>query len=324
MLTLEYVDGFSLNQFIEVQAEVKIKGNQLARHIADSFVKQFFEYGFFHADPHPGNIFILKDGKILFLDFGLVGFLDDTLTSLGAAMFLSLIQKDIENLVTLLVKMENRYDEKKDSQDSTNIVRVNNLRKDLNILVLQWSNTGQAGQFTKLLADLLKVAASNGINVPVDFSMLAKAIVTLDVVVKRLDPDFDIAEWEKPMVEKIISRKLKGKHLQSRVKNIGMVLEDLFKKLPDSTATIVENIEKGRFGMEVDPRQLIEYEKLLDTNSKVNSYGTVLAAIIIASALIYQAQNQPHFFGFSLAQIGLYGSLVLVLLFLISNKKKGK
>ncbi len=323
VLTLEFVDCYSLADVVEGRAKKKFNKKALAKHIADSFIRQFFEYGFFHADPHPGNIFVLKDSKILFLDFGMVGLMDDALTSLGAAMFLALIQRDVENLVTLLAKLEARYGDSKDESGTEKTVKLNSLRKELNVLVMQWSVTGQAGQFTKLMSEILRAAVRNGITVPTDLSMLGKSIITLDVVVKKLDGNFSIAQWEAPMVEKIVSRKISKKRFAANAKNAALVLEDLLKKLPDSTAAIVENIESGKFGMEVNRGQLAEYEHLLNANSKINSYGTLLSAAIIASALIYQVKDLPRILGLSVAQIGLYGSLFLVLLYLISNRKKG-
>lgn len=315
VLTLEYIDGQPLKAVVENTAPGKYNKKLIAHRIADSFVKQFFEYGYFHADPHPGNIFILPGNKIMFLDFGMVGFLDDQLTNLGASLFMSLLQKDIENLVALLLKMETFYDENTDRKDVRDVVKVNNLRKELNELVLQWSAAGQAGQFTKLFSELLRTAVRNGINVPTNFTMLGKAVITLDVVVKQLDPEFEMTRWEQPMVEQILSRKLAGKRLKSRAQNIALTMEELLKKLPDSTATIVDNLEKGRFGMEINTDQLLQYEKLLNANSKMNNYSLLLGALLVAAALIYQAKGQPEIFNFSVPQIALYGSLILVVLY---------
>src|SRR3989344_1115901 len=320
VLTLEYVDGWSLKEVITGKAKLgKLTHKQLAHNIADSFVKQFFDYGFFHADPHPGNIFVLENGHILFLDFGMVGFLDDKLTGIGAAAFLAIIQKDVENLVALLLKIEENYDEKADSAEARDLVRINSLRKDLNQLILQWSIGEQSGNFTRLLFEVLSTAVKNGINVPTDMTMLSKAIITLDVVVKQLDREFRMDTWEQPMVEKIIGRKLKGEKIRGRIQNIGLVIEELVGRLPDSTANIVSNLEKGRFGMEISQKQLLDYERLLNANSHASSYGTVLAAVVIASALIYQAKGQPEIWGLSVAQIGLYGSFILIVLYLLSN-----
>lgn len=315
VLTLELVQGISLGDLVAGHKIIKHNNKQLAHVIADSFVRQFFEYGFFHADPHPGNIFVLKNGHVTFLDFGMVGFLDERLTSLASTMFVALMQKDIETLVNLLIKLEENYDDKANKRP----VNAAGLRKELNQLVLQWPESGQAGKFTNLLASILDTAVKNGINVPTDLSMLAKSIITLDVVVKQLDPEFQMEKWERPMVEKILTKKLEGKNLKSAAKISAITLEELIKKLPESTAAVVERLEQGRFGMEVSGQQLVEYEKLLNANSKINTYGMLLAAVLIASALIYQVKGQPELFGLSVAQIALYGSLALIVIFLLQN-----
>lgn len=318
VLTLEYINGISLGEIISGREKIKYDQKKLAHIIADSFVRQFFEYGFFHADPHPGNIFVLPNGHVTFLDFGMVGFLDERLTNLASTMFVALMQKDIETLVSLLMKLEENYDDRSQKRP----VNANGLRKQLNQLVLQWPDSGQAGKFTKLLAQILDTAVQNGIEVPTDLSMLGKSIVTLDIVVKQLDPNFQMEKWEEPMVEKIINRKLAGKNFMSAAKISAFVVEDLIKKLPESTAAVVQRLEQGRFGMEMSGQQLMEYEKLLNANSKINAYGTLLAAILIASALIYQVKGQPEFFGLSVAQIAMYGSLILIILFLLTNQNK--
>lgn len=324
VLTLEYVDGFSLGDIIKGKKKIKVNKKELAHHIADSFIRQFFEYGYFHADPHPGNLFLIKNNHLMYLDFGMVGFLDNTLTGLGSAMFLALIQKDVENIVSILLKIEANYDEKADQKDMRDIVRVNNLRKELSVLILQWSSGSQAGQFTKLFSDMLRIGVKNGVGIPTDLVMLGKSITTLDVVVKELDKDFNMQEWEQPMVEKIMQKKLAGKNLSSQLQSKGLIVEDLIKRLPASTATVIDNLERGHFGMEINPQQLVGYERLLNANSRVNSYGTLLASVLIASALIYQVKGQPEFLGLSIAQIAFYGSLALVVLYFISNLRKGK
>ncbi len=325
VLCLEFVEGKQVSEVIKDLDYPQEEKAQLARHVADAFIRQFFEYGFFHADPHPGNVFVLPDNKILFLDFGMVGFLDESLTALGSAMFLALIQKDTQNLVDLFIKMEENYDERLKEQKVEDLVNINNLRKELNVLILQWSSgmSGQGNNFTKLFSEMLNIAVQNGISVPTDLTMMGKAIVTLDVVAKQLSSDFKIEEWEKSTLQRIVKRKLSAKNLQSRAQNMGLIIEDLIKRLPASSSSIVSNIEKGRFGMEINTQQLVDYERLLNANSKISSYGTLLGAIILASALIYQVTNQPKFFGFTIAQIGLYGSVILIALFFLGNLKKG-
>jgi hypothetical protein len=130
--------------------------------------------------------------------------------------------------------------------------------------------------------------------------------------------------YDKPILQRIVKRKLSLKNLQSKSQNMAIIIEDLIKRLPSSSSSIISNIERGRFGMEINTQQLVDYERLLNANSKINSYGTLLGAIVLASALLYQAGSQPKVFGWTIAQIGLYGGILLITLFFISNSNKSK
>ena len=236
-----------------------------------------------------------------------------------------LTKKDIEKLVTLLLKIEEDYDEKLDKKPLKEIVKVNALRKELNELVQQWTSKAGAGSFTKLFYELLNTAVRNGIGVPIDLIMLSKSIVTIDAVAKELDPEFRLEEWEGPLVEKIVLNKLKPKKIKSQLENTAYIFENIIKKFPESTEKILKNIETGKFGLDINTTQLLGYETLLDKTSRIKTQGTLIAGILIASALLYQVEDQPIIFGWPLAKIGLYTGLILAILLLVKNIfKKGE
>jgi ubiquinone biosynthesis protein len=324
VLTLEFVEGPSLGEVLSGHAKAGLDKKQLAHLIADSFVRQCFEYGFFHADPHPGNIFIIKNKHIMFLDFGMVGFLDAKLTGIAANVFLALMQRDVEGVLNYLLQIEEDYDESLGEREASQAVKVNVLRRQLTELILQWPTQGQAGNYTQLFIQMLDNAVKSGIKVPVDLLMLGKTVATLDVVMKELDPEFRLETWEKPLFEKIILKRLEAKEVRAQLTKKALVIEDLVKKLPESTARIVKNLESRRVGMELNTQQLLEYERLLNANSRLNSRGALIAAMIVAAALLYNVENQPRVFGWTLAQLGLVVGIGLLIIFLLSNFKKGE
>jgi ubiquinone biosynthesis protein len=324
VLTLEFVEGVSLGEVINHRAKPALGRKQIAHFIADSFVKQCFEYGFFHADPHPGNIFIIKNKHIMFLDFGMVGFLDSKLTGIAANIFVALMQKDVESVVNFLLQIEEDYDETLGERAVEQAVKVNALRRQMTELILQWPVQGQAGNYTQLFSQMLDSAVKSGVRVPVDLLMLGKTVTTLDVVMKELDPEFRLEAWEKPLLEQIILKRLQGKEVKSQLTKQALVVEELMKKLPESTAKIVKNLEGRRLGGELNVQQLLEYERLLNANTRLNSSGVLIAAMIVAAALLYKVENQPRVFGWTLAQLGLIFGFGLVIILLLSNFKKGE
>lgn len=324
VLTLEYVAGVSLQDILSGKTKKKINKKLVARYIGNSFVKQFFEYGYFHADPHPGNIFVIKNDNLMFLDFGMVGFLDQRLTSMASSMVLALLQKDIETLVQFAVELEESYGEA-GTAGNNGRSKVNALRKELNVLVLQRTSTNVAGQYSQLMFELLNAFVRNGFSAPVDLVMLSKSILTLDNVMTQLDPDLNLEEWERPMMEKIVKDRFGPKKVQERMQNTAFVFDDLLRTLPQSTAKIIENLEKGHAGRDtISAEQLLEYERLLNARTKARSYGAILAGLLIVAAVLYRLPDQPRIFGIDLATVSLYGAFVFVLLYLFTNLKKGE
>lgn len=325
VLTLEYIEGESLGKIMSGMTSEKVDKKLVAHRIGESFIRQYFEYGYFHADPHPGNLFVVKNNNLVFLDFGMVGYLDQRLTSLASGMFLALIQRDAENLVTLALQIEESYDERAENEDVQQIVKVNALRKELNELLVQWPSSDEAGRFTRLFFDVVNAAIKNGFAVPVDLIMLSKSVMTLDIVMKELDPSINLEQWEGAMVQKILKEKFKTKRVKSQIQNTSIILDDLLKTLPESTARIINNLEKAKFGKGTELKDLLEYEQLLNASHRMNNYAILIAALIIGSTLIYQVRDQPKIMGLTLSHFGLYTGLILLVLFLITNfLRKGK
>lgn len=325
VLTLEYIAGDSLHEILAGKNKEQVNRKLIAERIGESFIRQYFEYGYFHADPHPGNLFVVKNNNLVFLDFGMVGFLDQRLTNIASGMLLALMQRDVENLVALAMQIEESYDERLQTQDMDKLVKINSFRKDVTQLLLQWPKTDQAGQFSRLFFDSVNVAINNGLAVPVDMVMLSKSIMTLDTVVKELNPDMNLEKWEKPLVEKILQKKFHAGRLKSRMQNTSIVMDDLLRTLPESTAKIIGNLEKAKFGSDVNSQQLAEYEQFLNASYRVNNFVILIVLVFIVSVLAYQMNNQPKFFGLTVSQLGLYVGLVLIFIFIINNLfRKGK
>ncbi len=325
VLTLEYIDGLSLRKVVADKASHKVNKKLLCEHIINSYVKQFFKYGFFHADPHPGNIFVLGGNRLMFLDFGMVGFLDDRLAGLAGALFLALVQKDIESLVTLLLQIEQSYDDKPRDPAENQNTRVNLLRKELDQLVLQWSgvqNSQQVG-FTELMFRMLNAAVKSGFAVPVDLVMLGKSVMTLDMVIKELDPELKLENWGKVMLEQITKERMRPRRIQGRLQNTALILDDLLKNLPESTAKIVGNLERAEFGQRLDPRELARYERLLDANSRLHSHGWLFALWAVVFLFLYWSKFNPLIFSIPLTSLVVAAGALLIVSFLISNIKKG-
>jgi ubiquinone biosynthesis protein len=242
VLTLELIEGFHLQDIIEnnlsPQTLSTVNKKTIAKRFGDTFIFQYFKYGFFHADPHPGNIIIDKKNRLFFLDFGMVGIIDSKLVDIASGIFLSLLQKDADGIVQNIIRLENEYtkDTWKDKVDESSLSR------DITELVLDWSANGKAGKFTELYYRIVNSAICNGVTVPVDLIMLSKSIVTIDIIIQKLNPDFRLENWETKITISNREKQLKKWDL-SHMNNLIFFINDLAKDLPESLPKILKNLE---------------------------------------------------------------------------------
>ncbi len=259
----------------------------------------------------------------MLLDFGMVGFLDNRLASLATSMFLSLLQKDIDNLIILILQIEENYNSGPKPEGMRQSVDVNALRKELNELIIQWPiTTKRSGGFTRLFYEVINVATRSGVSVPTDLIMLSKAIVTLDRVVLDLDPDFELEKWEKPLIEKIIRKRLSPKDVQNKLQGAALVFEDLLQKLPETSSNILANLEKNRGDTALNHGELQNFELLMRANSRLSTSSIILAAMLVAGALIYDSAPGQVFWGLTLPEMLLFTGGGLAVLLFLSNLRR--
>lgn len=320
VLTLEFIDGESLKKIIDAPGGERRK-KLIVKYGAQAFARQYFEFGFFHSDPHPGNIFVTKKGVLYFLDFGMVGRLDSRLTETIASIFLSLLQKDEEKIVQLMSLMHEDYADERTSQLSS--IQVNGFRKAASEIIDQWFGvTDSRHNLTRIFYDLVRAASNNGFFVPVDVILMAKSIVTLDVVTKALDPDFELAQFEEPIIRQLLNKRLDPKRIVREVEDLGQVLEKMVAALPAYSEQLSKHLAQGRLSMDLNPQQMAEYEARLDRRASKNSLATVVAALFIGSVLLAQMKEPVTFLNFRLSSVGFVLGFLLLLKLLTNFKER--
>jgi len=310
VLTLEYVNGVPLKDIIATKGNARRQA-RIARMGADAFMRQYFEFGFFHADPHPSNIFILKDDTVYFLDFGIVGRLDSRLTEIVAELFLALLQKDERGVVEAMTAMHREY---ADSNSALANSTVNAFRKAAAEIIDQWFGVkSRTHSFTRIFYDLLHAAVSHGLFVPVDVLMMAKSIVTLDSVTRQLNPKFDIGAFEEPLLRRMIKKRLDPNRLAREAKDVVSSLEHMISLLPRYSGRLSEELASGSFGQEPRPFDLAAFELRLEARAARRSNAIMAAALFIGSAALFRLSSEPHLGGVAFSTIGFLLGFVLLL-----------
>ena len=288
VLTLEYIDGIKVSDR-EALLLKGFKPEQIAHNGAVFFLKQVLDFGIFHGDPHPGNFFILENGIICMLDFGMVGHLSEDVRDYLVDLLQAVLGRDPERIVSLLSSSGDLPDE----------VNLPNLRHDLTFFIdnyydipLHEINTG------RLLDEFFGILSLYRIRFSPDLMLLAKALVIIEGIGRKLDPDFNMIVHLKPFMEKIVREKVSPAYLGKEASRVLISFATLFKNLPRDLQAFINRLNHNRFKIDLEHRGLDRLINDLDRSSNRISFSLLIASLIIGSSLIMQTEKGPMLFGF--------------------------
>jgi len=298
ILTMEYIDGIKISNIDELEA-AGLDRKQIAVNGAQAILKQIFEYGFFHADPHPGNIFVLPNNVIAPLDFGMVGSLDEEQMEAVGALLTAFVKKDVKKIISVFVDlgvMENTLD-------------IRNLKLDLSDFLDRYYQVPLYQlDMGKILNEMIMLMRNYHIRLPAELTLMGKALITEEGVGRVLDPEFDMVILAKPYVEKMMIRKLDPrKHLREFAGTLDEFIR-LFKILPAEIRLVTAKVKKGEIKIQFEHRGLDNLIAGLNRTGNRLSFSLIVAALIIGSSLIVHNDKGPQIFDLSV--FGIFGYLI--------------
>lgn len=201
VLVMEYVSGTKLSDEEKLK-EKGINRTTLAKRFVEAMFQQVFVDGFFHADPHPGNILALPDEKIIFMDFGMVGHLTpQTQDDLGTFV-IALMRQDTDGIMKALMQLGMISDE----------VDMNSLYQDIEQLRLKYYDVPLSSvSLSEAIEDLFAVSYEHRIHIPSELTLLGKTLLTIEGIVEKLDPELSIVKMAEPFGRELIKRKVHPK-----------------------------------------------------------------------------------------------------------------
>ncbi|WP_308446554.1 ABC1 kinase family protein [Vogesella indigofera] len=293
----DFIDGFSASPVSALPA-AGLDPSLLARRGADAVLKMILLNGYFHADPHPGNVIFLPEDRIAFIDFGMVGRLShrrrDEIVDLLAAM----AQRDEHAMMGVLIGWTGSVpvDEEQFAEDIGEIFFQYDhvVLKDLNM--------------SQLINDLMALIRNHGILLPADMAMLFKALITLEGLGRQLEPQFQLVEHLTPFVRKLIIERYRPEALLKRGRE---TLSDGFAmlaSLPRDIIRIGRDIKHGKFRINLDLKRLEQFGHQLDKSVNRLTMGIVTGCLIIGSSIVMTVDGGPTLFG--LPVFGFLGFMV--------------
>ncbi|MFA5321841.1 MAG: AarF/ABC1/UbiB kinase family protein [Smithella sp.] len=315
VLTMDYVDGIKVSEVEKLEA-AELNLQTITSRGADFIMKQVFEFGFFHADPHPGNVFVLPDNVICPLDFGMTGSVDKNTRALFVDILESIAKKDAERCARLMLKL-GEYDEEPD-------IRL--LEKEIDdFMSKHLFKSLKEIDLARMLQDLLEIASHNRIRIPPVIFLMMKAFAAMEGIARLLDPEFDMIAHAEPFVKRAkLARYSPGK-----------IAEDLFttfsdslyvlQALPREVLQVTRLIRQNKMTINMEMRWPDTFLRDIDQASNRLSFSIIIAALIIGSAYLLAYSTPPLFYGVSLVgMLGFSAAAFLGIWLLIAILRKGR
>ncbi len=295
LLTMEYVAGIKVSD----QAKLDSLGYDrklIASRGADLILEQIFKHRFFHADPHPGNVYILPGNVVCYLDFGMMGRVSKSAQEKFADMIFGYTMRDEKKIATAilsLVAVSDEPDRQLLERDISELIETHLYRplKDLKIALL--------------LSAVMDFFTRHRLRLPPDIFLMIKALAETESIGGALDPDFDMSRKLAPFIRQFKMDKLSPGRLFKNILWAGEELGQLLSETPGDLNDIVKQIKQGRVKIGFEHRGLEKLIFEMDRSSNRVSFALIISAIVIGSSLIITADLGPHLFGFSL--LGLLG-----------------
>lgn len=315
VLTAEFIDGIKVSELQQL-ADAGLDRKQITDRGAEILLKQIFDHGFFQADPHPGNIFVLPDNVICLIDFGMVGSVDRRTRERFVELIDAVVQKDPYRTTQVFLEIVDREEEPDQRL----------LERDIaDLLSRHLYRPLQDIRIGKLLQQLLETASRHGLRIPPDLFLMLKALTTVEGVACMLDPGFDIFRKAEPFIRRIMLERFAPQRISGDVAQLASGLMKFVHQFPKDLLDIARLARQKKLFLRIENQGL---DKMLATHDQISnrvSFSIIIAALIIGSALIVISEIPPLFYGISL--IGIIGFLAAALMgiwLLVAILRKGR
>ncbi|HZW68345.1 MAG TPA: AarF/ABC1/UbiB kinase family protein [Pseudogracilibacillus sp.] len=271
VLTMEMIHGIKVNKYEELE-ELNYDKKLIASRIADAMLHQILDAGFFHGDPHPGNIYVLPDNRVAFLDFGMVGQLSNDLKYYFSSLVISLQSGDTDGMLNTF----------NDWGLLDNVDNINALRRDMDALQLKYYDVPLHHiSLGGVMIEVFSIAYKHHIEIPTDIAVLGKAILTLETILENLDPELSIMDAVEPYGKRLLLKRynplrIARKSWRSLLENITIISE-----LPRDLKDISTAMKRGKLQFDINIFEIQYILNKLDRIANRISFSVILLAFSI-------------------------------------------
>ena len=304
VLTLERLKGESLGTVLDTDRP-DVDRKALAVRLADAYLKQFFEVGIFHADPHPGNILVTPPATIGLIDFGQIGVLSQEQSTRFLMLVLAALYREPDLMIDVL--------------DDLNALgphtRRDQLSRSLRLLLDKYHGLPlkRVDPF-HIFVEATQIVRDNDVTIPSNVMMLVKALTTVTSVARQLDPDLDLTALLAPRMRSMVADRLAPANLAKTAGIAVWQILGVLRSAPGQIKAILRQLARGQWELNVQHQNLDRLTNELDRSSNRLAISIVIAAVIVGSSVVVGTAGELPFLSISLRSLGVVGYLIAAVL----------
>lgn len=313
VLCMEFIDGIKVTDKAGLLAH-NIDPVTISEVGLRLFISQILDYGFFHADPHAGNILVQKDGKVVFIDFGAVGKIPPNDKEVLENMIVSFVAKNPHKIVRYLKKMAVSYQIPDDRRFENDVEEILDFVHSTSLKEIDPQSV------INKMKDVLK---DNRLYMPDYFYLLFKGIGLIEGVGRTINPDLDVVKSLHPYTKKILAKKISPKNIVKTGMDRMMSFTDTMDEIPKELRSVLQKLDENKFTVTSEIRNIDKTNQLIKSGIINLMLAMVLGANIIATAIVFVSGSGPEIGEMSLlALLGFIFSLVLIIIILLRITRK--
>jgi len=313
VLALEFVSGIKIDRIEKLKAK-EFDTSVIARRLAISYFKQIFEYGFFHADPHPGNLLVLPNGHICYLDFGMMGSMLPRDISIFGKLFIAINNKEVKKIIKALQQLSN----------NAPVSDMRDLEFDINEFVEKYYVRDiHDNEMSTILLELKDIIIKHDLKVPTYFFLFARSLVTIEGVIEKLNPSLKQFEIVKPYLRKSATQRYNPITIGKKVANSLIELTNYMEDFPTDLKNAIRKINSGEIKVDLTHKGIDPMVHTLHRITKQLITAFIMVALIVSASLFIIFEIHPLWNSISILGMTSFALAVILGFGMLKNIKKG-
>jgi len=311
VLTMEFIEGIKINEVNQAQYEGKYDPKLVAIRSTEAMLKQVFEDGFFHADPHPANLFVQPPANIVMLDVGMVGYLDKRTKILGTRIIKALVNNDVDIVISCF-------------EDLRIIVRDFDrdlLRQDMSDLFAGYMDIPLKDvEINRVAQDIMAIISRHNLTLPSNLVLMITALSMIESTGKDLYPELDMMTIARRFVRKISKTRFSPENLIEKTDSVFHEGAELIEQLPGNLNVIINKIREGKLRFVVESEDYQKIARSIDRSGTCISLSIIISVLIITSSVLIYFPHSTS--GIPVISVAGYSvALVLIIWLILSSHR---